>query len=162
MRKPGAALDLGGLERRRWKWIDYFVSAPLMLSVVAVTFGHFGLVGVVLAPLVLLVALVLAARNETVYRGAGASPREKAYLGLSMVTKLTLHTFLLLTVIALGLSLDGSSADNMERIGIGYGAAVAFALLAGVLLATTKPVRSAPGGTTAATAAAAMAYAAFG
>lgn len=160
-----AALDLYGVERRRWKWIDYFVSAPLMLSVVAVTFGHFGLYGVVLAPLVLCVALALAARGEAVGVGGGESPREKAYLGLSMVTKLTLHTFLLLTVVALGLSLDGSSADAMQRVGIGYGAAVGFVLLAGTLLAFTGPVLAAPGeggDSTAAASAAAMAYAAFG
>ena len=160
-----AALDLYGVERRRWKWIDYFVSAPLMLSVVAVTFGHFGLWGVVLAPLMLCVALALAARSEAVGVGGGESPREKAYLGLSMVTKLTLHTFLLLTVVALGISLDGSSADAMQRVGIGYGAAVVFVLLAGTLLAFTGPVLAAPAegeDSTAAAAAAAMAYAAFG
>lgn len=254
-----AAIDLWDLPRRQYKWIDYFVSAPLMLSVVGVTFGNFSLSGVLIGPLHLLVALIIAAivekdpaatrnRREEMdsnlvdalrsspnaslalawllfaaswvptvmsiadarkqkpraptetspgrgqmpvivvyyfcaivllfasfglvymwyqYRPAllsssiggcanwvskffgagtltdgGATCREKAYLALSMVTKLTLHTFLLLTVIALGLTLDGSESDTMQQLGYGYGASFFFIVGAGFIVKFTGPVRA--------------------
>ena len=252
-----AAIDLFDLPRQWYKWIDYFVSAPLMLSVVGVTFGNFSLSGVLCGPVFLLNALIIAAivennhagrnrraemdwsltnalrsspnaslvvawllfgmswvptglsiadaRSQTAraptktakgrgqmpvivvyyfslivllfttfglvymwyqYRpslisspiggcanwvskasGAGAltaggrTCREKAYLALSMVTKLTLHTFLLLTVVALGLTLDGSGSDTMQRLGYGYGAAFFFIVAAGCIIRFTGPVR---------------------
>ncbi len=44
-----------------WKWADYAVSAPLMLSVIAVTFGSTSLLPTVVAPLVLAAAVAAGA-----------------------------------------------------------------------------------------------------
>lgn len=245
-----AAVELWDLPRRLYKWIDYLVSAPLMLSVVSVTFGNFSLPGVLFGPLLLFKALCIAAIVEaggaplleetdasgnssfwaaasarawrqclltarwlrrhsnlalawawllfaaswvptavTIGRareyderplteaapGTGKMPvtvvyffvlivllfasfgvvymyyqyraptrehtyKEKAYLALSMVTKLTLHTFLLLTVVALGQTLDGNTAGEMQRLAYGYGFAAVFIIVAGLIVKFTGPV----------------------